>query len=507
MTPFYMFFPLNSRKPASQKLHVAPQDIASLVSENIPAFTSAHIVSKLRMKSNSPYIIMKASLPKSSSKKIYLNLRMSFCKTESAKHYWRINVDLIISRVDNTIQVKRPHHTGKPHLVDEATFTRQIKALYDILEALFSPHGGASSLIPADICTGDRSATVFDVMAKIGDQGRLFDKHEETQDKIMRQRRATEMSKLPDGAPLIIRDGSSGRTWSLGVKRGKVSQATAHHARIASPEEVESDLLSNAGLSRHRSLPMSILAKQACEMAPHLKIYPAHNNQHERQTLSELEPFHDSLTNNQETKERRKAMPKIWCQTGNPHNPVTYEQKTEERGAFYIPQSTNGPHSDFSFYEGDEKYLRITALREVDGFFSGDDLLDLDIQSNRWTVSEKLAAILENHNIGDSTLSKFNLYSPLGEKREDRYFLLMKESRNSIIEEYTNKVLLKSFRDRGAKDFEIAADKSAHGGLDLWFDLQLNQRRPPLLVSHKLRLAMQRAKIRTPLVLKRCDVF
>jgi hypothetical protein len=508
---FALFYPTDAKHPISAAFHQGKENLGEYPAQRMPTFMDKDAAHSLFRLNAGAHILMKVSLPKPTKAQIRLNLRISFV-SEMRSHYWGINIDAVIPRTMGAeIDFKKNNYTGSPAAAPDEIFSAQIEALTDGIAALFDPQGGARSQMGHDVQNEERMREITDMVTGVARAARSRDTHLTDIANRAEEDHFNAFNEVADGAPLIIRAGVHARTWQLGIKRGKLSKTAVKHVRLATPEELRSEEMENAGLSRHSALLLGAAAASAVAAHPDLTGFSKKTQGWGNKfSIDPSVPFHESFQNPDDIKQRRRNMDVIWMQTAWPYRNHGFTLNGTD--AHYVSalmsrpapgQKTVSP----SFPRGQKMppILSFNMNPQENRVHLTHDLLDLDKTCDLLTVSERLADLLRQFNLGSNILQPVLFVDARQRHMANRYMLIVNEDHPSIIQPRCPAPLMASLTNRGIKEYEIVVDPTRHGDLDLWTDGSVGNSHFPLFFSAELKKAIQREKLTVRIGLKRCD--
>jgi len=497
---FIVFHPTDATQNMSPAVLKDAENLSEFTTQRIPTILDEGLISNIRQASGGNHVLLTVTYTKSTRKEVRFRFRTLFVD-EKPSFYWGVYLDCAIPRDDTQdIIISSSKTTGSSSQISGQNFEVQLDTLHKALNALFV-QGPEETLVDEDVRTQARSHEVHALFEKLARASRKNDALKIKNKKIEADQRAQDMSNLPDGTPLAIRNGITGRRWQLGVKRGVVPKTLSQDARVVTPETLSSEAFTAAGLSRHKVLIMGALAKKVLSENPELVRFAGKSKRWDSQwSLDEKAPFHESFYDPSETKERRRNMDVVWIQTGSPQYTAPYYINDNKDFTGFYRRGAVNPN-----FPGSNPAPTIWSMTQSPNRRQREDLRDFDYIGGVMTFSARAADIIRDHNIGRTEIKPVMMLDRDKRHMEGRYYPVIHEVYSSIVISRLPSDLHSNLGMRGVKDFEVPISADIHGDLDLWADNSLRVK--PLMFSGKLIRAIKKAKLNLPYALKRADIF
>ncbi len=303
------------------------------------------------------------------------------------------------------------------------------------------------------------------------------------------------LSSLPDGTPLIIRNGW-GNTWQLGLKKGRADTTLARNAMIAPSEVLRSDELRAAGLSAHDVLPLDMVAQKAREAFPDACRFQSEGEYLSSQCeLHPGQPFHESFLTG-----RRKRTPAAWIgsQSYSSYHGrfVLTSGDIQYRSARFGTDTHSPPYINLSkspvILKEKSRYGEVLPVLPRFGQICG-----------LWCLESDVVEVMRSHQIGDVDFTPVTILDINGEfLKDDYHFLSVDTPVAAVLRELCSTDTLMARGGRVLQPFEITIDTNVCEGLDFWWDDTV--RSGSFFFSDRLYKALKKIKAMPRIAPKPC---
>lgn len=497
---FVAFLPLGVVQPISDRIAKSEEEAAVLLKERASFIMSDEATRAIWSKPVRPALILKVTRSAPNSKSV--NLRFSSCFLETKKtHFWQLRFELRLTpKGQTTFLIGKVKASGNAHTLNEQVRKQHAAVLAECICTIVSHPSGFDGLIPDGF--GQTQPSCKQIAAEMhsmaAEQLALLDASHRAANES-RRGILDLYDSIPDGTPLQVRNAIHPTYWQLEIKDGPLPSSSYGKVRIASPELLLGSDLRDAGVSNHVTLPLSIAAQSALEVAPAAAEFA--QKPFRAGILHPTLPMkHKVGSTAKRGAPRKQSRAEIWIQTSFPRS--TLHGRLSNGSQFYPGRHKLGFDPNFNF-QGKvnppilEMHEQSNAYQDVGAF------PDIMVVAGLNVVSQKTKDVLDDHIMGDNQFHPFKIFRLDGSTLPGTwYHLVVGNHVRSVITSRCDPALIKWISTRAVQPREIVADGDAHGDLDLWSDIGVNPK--PLVFSSRLRTALTKAGIPLRFGLKAC---
>lgn len=337
-----------------------------------------------------------------------------------------------------------------------------------------------SSVMPTGIDPNEVARLIEAKLCKwhdeiIADQGRA--------NHMLRAHRAA-LDLLPEGAPLVIRNAPTAKSWQLGLKSGRMTLALARNTRLASEEDV--DLVIETGaLSNHfKRRVIRVLDQINPTLKQRTQRFRPIGKMAWGFGLDKADPLHATA---HQTSTKKKAPPaRFWIQT---------EYKVNNQGRTLAHLHETGAHERVVI-ETDHDLDRVNAIMIKADAYMLPDFEDFSWVDDQLVVTQKVFDTLyEIDSVGIPYFAhaqRVEILDIHGKAIDHRWLIVPARGQTTRG---------KSSVLQGAEcdtDLSHTLDGDGIPGADLWIERVGSRGRPHIAMSPRLHRALKKQKITLP---------